>query len=98
MATILKTETFNVALGTKKKCIGSKATKAVIDSVNKKAQNCIQSVGHKLKNVVIENFWVKFFNRGHITRPCFLKSAYKILSDQTFFGVPFLLITLYLPN
>ena len=34
--------------------IGSEVTKAVNDSVKKRAQDCIQSGGHHMKNVVFE--------------------------------------------
>ena len=55
MATTLNIEILSVALGKEVTCIGSEVTKAVINSVNKKAQACIQSEGHQLKNFVIEN-------------------------------------------
>ena len=55
MATTLNIEILNVVLGKEITCIGSEVTIAVIDSVKKRAQDCIQSRGHQLKNVVIEN-------------------------------------------
>ena len=53
MATTLSMEIFNVAFGKEITCISSEVTKAVFDSVKIKAQDCIQSGGHQLKNVVI---------------------------------------------
>ena len=46
MTTTLNIEKLNVTLGKEIKCIGSKVTKAIIVSVNKKAQDCMQSGGH----------------------------------------------------
>ena len=43
------------AIGKEMTSIGSEVTKAIIDSVKKKAQYCIQSGGHLLKKIVIEN-------------------------------------------
>ena len=45
----------NEASGNEITSIGSEVIKAVIASVKKKAQNCIQSGGHNLKNVVFVN-------------------------------------------
>ena len=56
MATTINIEILIAALGKDMTCIGSEVTKTVIDSVNKKAQDCIQSEGYQLKNVVIENY------------------------------------------
>ena len=53
MATTQNTEKLNVAMGKEITCIGSEVIKAVIESVNKKSQDCIQS-GRQLKNVIIE--------------------------------------------
>ena len=55
MTTILNIEILKVALDKEITCIGSEVTKAVTDSVNKKAQDCMQYGRHQLKNVVIEN-------------------------------------------
>ena len=55
MATTLNIEMLNVALGEEITCFCSEVTKALIDSVNKGAQDCIQSGGHQLKNVLTEN-------------------------------------------
>ena len=43
------------AIGKEITRIGSEVTKAVIDSVKKRAKDCIQLGGHHLKNVVFEN-------------------------------------------
>ena len=53
MASTLFIGVLNVTLGKGITCIGSEVTKAVNDSVNKKAQDCIQSGDYQLKNVVI---------------------------------------------
>ena len=45
IATTLNIEILNVALGREITCSRSEVAKAVIDSVNKKAQDCIESGG-----------------------------------------------------
>ena len=55
MATTLNIEISNITFGKKIICIVSEVTKAITDSVNKNGQDCIQSGGHHLKNVLIEN-------------------------------------------
>ena len=47
MANTLIIEIFNAAFDMEIICIGSEVTKAVINSVNKKAQDFIQSGGHR---------------------------------------------------
>ena len=55
MAATLNIDILNVALGREITCIGSEDSKAVIDNVNEKALDCIQSGGHQLESVVIAN-------------------------------------------
>ena len=42
------------AIGTEMRCISSEVTRAVFDSFKKRAQDCIQSGDHYLKNVLFK--------------------------------------------
>ena len=44
------------AIGKEIRCIGSEVTKAVFDSMKKRAQDCIQSGGHHLKNFLFKKY------------------------------------------
>ena len=41
--------------------IFSEVTKAVIDSLKKRAQDCVESGGHYLQNVVFEKYYGNIF-------------------------------------
>ena len=64
------------------RCIGSEVTRAVFDSMKKKAQDCIQLGGHHLKKLLyLRSDNVKFISLSVIMRPCFFfKSVCKNLS------------------
>ena len=55
VATTLNIEILNVALGKEMTFIGLRVTKAVIDSVSKRAQNRNQLEGYQLENIVFDN-------------------------------------------
>ena len=64
MVTTLNIEILFVALGNEITSIGSEVTKAVVDSVDKKAQGCIQSGSHQLKILYMRINSAKFFIVG----------------------------------